>query len=396
MPIVFVHGVNTRKNADYDHSEKTRNELFRTFALDGVVADPGKALILNPYWGDNGAAFAWHNASLPDTKFEAFGTTSTVFEAILTESTPDGPLDAINPLLNLARTDSLQRAVDCLWTAAALTKPDSDLSSALAALAWKAEQYAENNEDPDWLQSVNTDDEFVDRLLQEVDKWKPVALPAAASNKDVVESFGISDIWNHLKTAALNLANAATAAVVNPAVRAFRPWAHHRAAMFLGDVFVYLKERGDADQPGAIVKIVTDALKTADAARKAGDDNLIVVAHSMGGNIVYDILTHYDKSLTIDLWLTVASQVGLFEELKLFHASDKSIGTPMTVAKPANVKRWINVLDPSDMLAYSTSRIFADSPDTEFHTGAPVWSAHSMYFYRPSFHKRLAVRIKKG
>ena len=57
------------------------------------------------------------------------------------------------------------------------------------------------------------------------------------------------------------------------------------------------------------------------------DEKLIIVAHSMGGNIVYDILTHYMPDLVCDLFLTVGSQVGLLEELKLFHASDRAIPT---------------------------------------------------------------------
>jgi hypothetical protein len=394
VPIVFVHGVNTRRDPEYEESERVRDELFRKFALDGVVSDPTKVTILNPYWGGHAAKFAWKHASLPDNRFESFGTGSTVYEDILTESTPDGPWDSEAPLLEIARRDSLSRAIDTLWTAAAFTKSQQDIAEQLAALAWKAESYARAHSKPGWLATVRTDDQFADRLLQEVDQWTPVESPLAHSNKGSIESFGMSDVWNHLQTAVLNLGSAAEAAVVNPVTKRLRPFAHNRAALFLGDVFVYLNERGDVGSEGPIVAAVVGALKQAASSVQPGvDEPLIIVAHSMGGNIVYDILTYYEKNIEVDLLLTVGSQVGVFEELKLFRASDATIGSPDTVSKPRSVKRWINVLDPADVLAYSTSRIFADSTDTEFSTGAPVWSAHGMYFYRPSFHQRLAARI---
>ena len=215
------------------------------------------------------------------------------------------------------------------------------------------------------------------------------------TEKTKVEAFGATDVWNHLKTSATNLVNSASRFVVNPLTRASRPWVNSKVALFVGDVFVYLKSR---DKPGGgeIVAEVQGALERANKARKSGDDQLIVVAHSMGGNIMYDILTSSAQGITVDLFLTVGSQVGLFEELKLFRISNPSVTAPATVPKPANVARWINVMDPNDILAYATSRIFAGSMDTKIDNKAPVWSAHSAYFYRPTFHQRLRARILEG
>lgn len=396
MPIVFVHGVNTRKDASYSENERVRDELFRKFALDGIAADPQQATILNPYWGDAGASFAWKHASLPDDQYESFGSQGSPFETVLTESGPRRPTNPATPVLDTAR-ESLARGVDCLWVAAAFTDDaGTDVAAPLAVLAWKAAAYAEANPKPAWLAQVSTDDEFVDRLLQELDKYTPADAPAAPSNQDAVESFGVNDVWNHLKTAVTNIGNAAAGMVVNPLVEQVRPIVHHKASLFIGDVFVYLKSRGDIGTEGPIVSTVKQALEAGAAAKKAGvDDKLLVVAHSMGGNIVYDILSYYAKNIEVDLLLTVGSQVGMFEELKLFRASDPAIVGPKRVPPFPNVKRWINVLDPSDVLAYATSRIFDGNFDTKFDTGAPVWSAHGMYFYKPNFHRRVAARLKQ-
>ena len=59
-----MHGVNVREDDRYRESQKVRDNLFRTFALDDVVTDPQNAAIENPYWGKFGAHFYWNNASL--------------------------------------------------------------------------------------------------------------------------------------------------------------------------------------------------------------------------------------------------------------------------------------------------------------------------------------------
>jgi len=44
--------------------------------------------------------------------------------------------------------------------------------------------------------------------------------------------------------AVTNIGNAAAGMVVNPLVEQTRPMVHYNAALFIGDVFVYLKSRG--------------------------------------------------------------------------------------------------------------------------------------------------------
>ena len=84
MPIVFVHGVNTRRDAEYEKSEKLRDYYLRQ-TLAGVVRDPSKLTILNPYWGQFGASMAWDNACLPLEQNEQLGGEDEIFEVILAE-----------------------------------------------------------------------------------------------------------------------------------------------------------------------------------------------------------------------------------------------------------------------------------------------------------------------
>ena len=69
----------------------------------------------------------------------------------------------------------------------------------------------------------------------------------------------------------------------------------------MGDVMTYLVHRGTPKDPGEIVSIVLKKLREAkNNTPDHGRDPLIVIAHSMGGNIVYDILTSYAPDLKID------------------------------------------------------------------------------------------------
>jgi hypothetical protein len=341
---------------------------------------------------------------LPEDEYQAFGSGADVFEEIIAEISPGTEAAPNSFLLAIAR-ESIVKAVDVVWAASAYTTPDAgqSVAEALSALGWKALNYAESNPDLTWLKSVPNDDKFLETLLQEVESWEPTTKVISEKNEAVIESFGINEIWNHVKTAATNLGNAianlphkAGGLASAPLVNLIRPKAHHGLSLFLGDIFVYLNNRGTKGAEGEIVKTVADAFRRAVTAKKPGvDDQVIIVAHSMGGNIAYDILSYFRPEIECDLLVTVGSQVGLFEELKLFHASDKTIPSQSQklVARPDNVKRWLNVFDPIDVLEYSIERIFAGTKDYQYKTDTSPLSAHGMYFYRPSFHKRLRERI---
>ena len=100
-------------------------------------------------------------------------------------------------------------------------------------------------------------------------------------------------------------------------------------SIFLGDAFVYLNRRRDGQgRPGAIPALVIDKLRDMRANQLArANEPIVLLTHSMGGQIAYDMVTHFLPSdpaladIRIDFWCAAASQVGFFEEAKLFIAS---------------------------------------------------------------------------
>jgi hypothetical protein len=141
-----------------------------------------------------------------------------------------------------------------------------------------------------------------------------------------------------------------------------------------------------------------EALGEASARITETDDKLIVVAHSMGGNIVYDVLTHFmPETLKVDVLVTVGSQVGLFEELKLFANSDEDVPSPdrPKVPRQRSILRWLNVFDTNDVLGFAAERIFEGVDDFSYSTGKGITGAHVTYFLRPSFYERLSARLRR-
>ncbi len=394
MPLVFVHGVNVREGRAYQAEVRARDALFRRFTFARLVPDPAQVALLNPYWGDLGSVFRWNHASLPASSIEQFGSEDELAAVLLGQA---GIRDAPNPdtvLVTVARR-SLSAAVDLLWALSAQRPADVNEAADLADLAVRAGDYAEQNPQPAWLAAVADDRQFVSRLSQAVDTWQPRGPVGTQQDRRQWETFGFDEVWDRIREARLRLTGAAGALTSRLLLEAVRTSAHKFFARFLGDAFVYLRERGTAAAPGPIVARLSQAFEHARQRVTAADPKLIVVAHSMGGNITYDLLSHFRPDLAIDVLVTVGSQVALFEEMKLFLHRDDHIPSAAVprVTKPANIGCWLNIYDENDVFAFATERVFDGPRDYAYATGQDAILAHSSYFVMPSFHLRLAARL---
>ena len=386
MPLVFVHGVATRRTPDYERGVAARNALFRRYLYPALRwndrVDPFTA-----YWGGDAAEFRWHHASLPQEDVEAFGAAETAEDVLLAQISGGEEVDTDAPLSSLAR-HSVQDAVDLIWASTAQEVDDAEVAQALAALAYRAsDRMPELESDPALTQAVD-DDEWLTALAGRLEE----AASGSENEIDEVEAFGGGAVWDRLSEAGIRVRGAAGRLGGGAAAKLLRADIHRQAALFLGDVFTYLDRRGDRGHPGPIVDEVAQTLEAAVAAGAP----LVVVAHSMGGGIVYDVLSYYRPDIHVQTLVTVGSQVGLFEELCLLQAG-KQAGCPdgpTRVAKLRNVGEWINVFDRNDLLGFAAERIFEGVKDFDYSTGKGLFAAHSSYFTMPSFYRRLAERVK--
>jgi hypothetical protein len=435
MPLVFVHGVANRRGesaaeqAAFDRRVLARDGLFRTIALADQVQTPAVLHIENPYWGDLAAHFAWNLSSVPRGGDEALGADvlgteagrqseagrlTQVALATTTGKAAAVPQQPTTLLVTLARQESLVFAVDAVFAAAAQVSSAAAVASdaEVATFAARAVAYALVNPHPSWLGAVKNDNAFLEQLSAAVATFQPAG--QAPPVPPHIEALGGANVLNHLKNAALRLGNAAKNVFTGMAEDALdklagkigdateslvlkaRPAISTLVGRFFGDIFVYVQSRGTKDDPGPIVKTVIEAIDAAIAAKTDHDDKLYIVAHSMGGQIVYDILTFYRPEIACDLLVTVGSQVGFFEELKLLKMSNPTIhagSVPSTVPRPANIARWINIFDLTDVFGFTEAGIFDGVANFEFDTETLPVLSHVMYFERPRLHERLRARI---
>ena len=132
-----------------------------------------------------------------------------------------------------------------------------------------------------------------------------------------------------------------------------------------------------------------------------GDDELLLVGHSFGGIILYDVLTAFRPDLKCDLLVTVGSQVALFAEMgRLADAANIetafSLSATSTVPRPGNVARWINIFDSTDLVGFGTRGVFSGVDDYVFDTDAFPLVSHIALFETPRFHMRLRERAREA
>jgi hypothetical protein len=398
VTIVFVHGVATRRDEPggrYDRLVADRDELFRRLALDGVVADVTQP-ILSPYWGLYGASPAWNLSSLPSSKLDAFGggighgeaVAATIFSATSSGWTQDDDCLAV-----IARERGLAEAVDLLVALgldgfpSVVAREVLDVEPERLAVNMGAAmfEFASLNPRPSWLSNLQTGAELLAHLMDEVQ---------SGSKPSKWDAYGSTRGWERFSEGVSRLNLLAPRLASRGVLRLTRSAIQERITDFLGDIFIYLH---DGERRTNIQQTIAAAILEAANLRSAGNP-LIVVAHSMGANICYDLLSSLLVDVQVDVFVSVGSQVGFFEELKLFNASDDAIGAGAEtnrVPRPKTVRRWLNVVDATDPLSFVIEPIF-DSPDADFayNTGAGLLMSHSAYWLRPSFHARLGERLR--
>lgn len=400
MPIVFVHGVNNRKeDADYEPSRARIEQSLRSILASDLGIDAKVLSVAFPYWGGDGVKFRWNQASLPtkETEVQALNLTLTGLKAAEYElwiqevQAQNGGTPVV--LGDISRQDKgFAKAIDLVWDAASMVaQTEADYQQVLERYA-ASRRYAASKI-PAWATQKPplTNQEFIDKLNQEIDP--PLNAPDALA----VHALGFKDWWVSLSEAVNRLGSAPSDAVTAMALARARESLHAKATRFLGDIFVYLNSHQGPDAPGAIVNVVMEALKQADKNRKPGDDRLIVIGHSLGGVILYDILTYFAPEIKVDLFATIGSQVPIFEEMTLYRSSkaDVPANPPHDrLNKPGNIEKWVNVFDTNDIFSFRAEGVFDGVEDYKFDTGYGLLEAHGGYFARPSFYKRLAVRLK--
>jgi hypothetical protein len=429
MPVVYVHGVATRMDQPgyEDHWAQIRTYLQRYIA-PAIAAKPEQVEIVSAYWGDLGARFAWDGDSRPRTPLlgqgaaaapsvEEQGLALTDLHTALSDLPaapptqasaagllPAGPATS-SALVNASNVRLRDLAAHQLSNLAAVilaSVVNDSKQQALAAIA--ADTVAHDADARRRIAACTSrDEELV--LLQSLVEARYI-IERQAQGAVLIAQGG--DGWaQRLKDGlgeALGRIGSVPGFVASRAVVEARKPINDQVTLFLGDVFAYLNNRGSAQSPGTIPARVLDRLTTAQQARQEPGEPLVVLSHSMGGQIVYDLVTHFIpqlpayRDLRVDFWCATASQVGLFEEMKLFLNSKPKYSKAHNNEVPFPDRRhlggWWNVWDHNDFISYSVEGIINGVDDQNYNSGMSLLHAHSGYVGRPSFYRDFADRLE--
>jgi hypothetical protein len=418
MPILYVHGVNTRCRKGFLALEG----YLRRYIAPAISSRPDTVLIDDVFWGDAGVNFAWGGVCRPRSRILGMGPGATELSAVegaLTAAAYAEALDRVPEPPPAApatggliaggarpsgstqpgvrpRDLSQDELADLLAVTIASQVPES---AEQTRLILAADDVARDPATSAMLARAATAEDELDALFDEVHRRaeRDAALVAAgfasllAKVRDTLkEGFG----------RALGL----PAYAVSVVAAEMRKPLNEFISVFLGDVFAYLNGRGKAPTPGEIPRRMLAKLRHAHENKAERDgEPLVVLSHSMGGQIVYDAVTHFlpniaeFEDIRIDFWCATASQVGFFEETKLFVAQSPEYKTGNPVPFPAkNLGIWWNVWDHNDFISFTAQDICAGVDDEHFDSGMSLLAAHGGYLKRPSFFRKFAEKLEAG
>lgn len=444
MPLVFIHGVNVREGDEYAQDMELRNRLFADVFYKILGRDVPDSAILSPYWGElaptgsNNNPYLPNLPNLPKINLQGLQERRRRIRALLPEAAKKIFGKTPNPLLALAKSGSMEEMIDLMVSVAHDDmKNEQDKDKKLKSLSkfaylstrWR-QKFQGRKEQLDWLNSISSDEELLDRLQKETE-LSPAELNLRASvntrewvrNRLALSKERIAGRIDKLRalrqtsrekirarlelsrtrinkarkvarggakatvaTARKLTSNVAALAISNPARKIF----HAQMSAFIGDSFFYFGSRGERFEPGSVPALCIQAIEDAAAMRTPEDPDLIVVAHSMGSNIICDIVSYFAPSLEIDLVLTVGAQFPLFADLDMFpgFAADER-----PIPKPPAAVNWINFYDPNDFLGYSAEGVFDGIVDVPFSSGRFGVTTHADYFKFVSFFELMAHTV---
>ncbi|HNV13665.1 MAG TPA: hypothetical protein PLZ83_05855 [Dermatophilaceae bacterium] len=358
MPIVFVHGVAVRDPDDPQYAAAQRltrgadwtvvEAALREHVAPAVrPSAPERVALIRVYWGDLGAQPTEVVEGPPLTLREVESPAAL---------TPDELGEALQRMLFEKLPPAQWPAVvDAVWA----TVADPAIRAQLAARSPKRQA--------SWL-------------------VKQVRARLVETAPELSRAFG---------QAGADLA-AAGRRNIRWAMGGVRRPLEELVPVFVGDVLRYLDGRGVPGAPGPIVQRVLAGLAEARDAECGAGEPLVVLTHSMGGQLVYDALTAYADEVPggmprVDLWCASASQIGLFAELGMFVAE----GPPSVVGVPADRLGYLwNAWSSSDVLSFRAEGWVAGAHDTDFTFSGSLGANHMSYLTDPTFYRTLAAKVR--
>lgn len=154
-------------------------------------------------------------------------------------------------------------------------------------------------------------------------------------------------------------------------------------------ILYYVKDKGHQKGPMTILKAFDQDIKRLGFKPK---DRVVFIAHSLGSVINYDYLFGFRKykiapEQKVDGFFSMGSPIPIFSAAMGYPEND--------LRQPANLKHWVNILDPDDGVARYCKRHYPRSrvEDVEVNTGWTPIGAHVHYWESFETAKVIANRL---
>lgn len=374
-PVLVIHGVANRSKAEF------------AARVEQLAADAGRdpASLIPVYWGDLGAKTG-------------------------------GIADAI-PELGAAAVSAIggTGVEDALWAAAVLTAPGDDVagvrgvdSNARANIA--AEAFMASVPAPAEVAVLSGEEQDAELKQAVAEAWMTTTYLKAVTRADLLRELGVAvaeaagateasgaeavrdltlprlQVRKRISDAvhAIDRAVGAVLGEVGGRLNTFlRTELGPHIGEFLGDVIVY-----HAHRP-AIQNRVREALAVHAPEHGTPDRPISVLGHSLGGVIAFDLAVGADSPLWIDHLVTFGSQSPLLHVVDPREPVVAPFVHPTPSKLPTTIKRWTNLWEPRDPLAFIAAKVFvlaSEQPPTDRAVASlassGLWT-HSSYWALP-------------
>ena len=359
MPIVFVHGVAVRDPDDPQYAAAQRltrgadwpmvEAALREHVAPAVrPSAPERVALIRVYWGDLGAQ-PNEVVEPPVAALSKVETLAALSPAELGEALQQSLFESLPPT-------QWPAAVDAAWA----TVADPAIRAQLAARTPKKQT--------SWL-------------LKQV------------RGRLVEASPELSRTWGQVGADF----TAARRRNLRRAMGGVRRPLEELVPVFVGDVLRYLDGRGVPGAPGPIVERVLAGLAQARDADRGAGEPLVVLSHSMGGQLVFDALTAFAGDVPggmprVDFWCASGGQIGLFAELGVF-AGGPPEGPSERVPEERLGYLW-NAWSSTDVLSFPAEGRIAGAHDSDFAFPGGPGANHMAYLVEPDFYRTLAAKVR--
>ncbi len=222
---------------------------------------------------------------------------------------------------------------------------------------------------PVYWGDLGADDEHLDRLMGRYEQraegfW---SMAADSALRPVVKSWGKSLSWvtkrrgdrelaaeiRDLSRRNAELMDERVRGYVNDRFQSMRRWMTGALLPWIADVMVYQSHSYRRKIHERVRQVMAERLPP-----QAGTAAmpLHVIAHSLGGIIIFDMAMAEHDPLHIQHLVTLGSQPAFFHVIDPRGSLTPFAGTPVTL--PPNFRGWTNIWDQHDMLAFSVGEVF--------------------------------------